>query len=122
MPQPARPLPTASDAPGSALFRALLAAGADAVTAYTAMGEVMSIAGQSVTAQLGAQIQAVATTLDGVQAGLREVKADLREVKADLAGVRTDVAVLTKQVRLIWAFLSLQVVTLTGVLIRLFAE
>ena len=130
--------PPASAAADNALFRALLAAGADAVTAYTAVREMESTAGQNVVVQLGAQVQALggqvqalatqvqalATTLDRVihdlaivKAEVAEVKAEVAEVKSDVAGVKTEVAVLTKEVRLIWLLL---IPTLTAVLIRLF--
>lgn len=56
-----------------------------------------------------------------VKAELAEVRADLTEVKANLATVTADVAALKREVRLIWGCLSLLVVTLTAVLIRLFA-
>lgn len=55
------------------------------------------------------------------KADLAEVKAELAEVKTNLAAVTADVAALKREVRLIWGCLSLLVVTLTAVLIRLFA-
>ena len=132
---------------GGALFRALLAAGVDPAAAYTAVREMESMAGQSVVTQLGAQIQAgqsVVTQLGAqIQAGqsdlaqlgaqiqsfASEVRNDLQEIKSRLSGVesglaevRSDMAVLKKEVRLIWGALSLLVVTLTAILIRLFAN
>ena len=51
-----------------------------------------------------------------------ELKSAVREVRTDLKAeiaVRADS--LEKQIRLTWAFLTLQAVTLTAVLVRLFA-
>ena len=55
------------------------------------------------------------------KADIAELKADIAEVKTGLATVATDVAMLKREVRLIWGALSLLVVTLTAVLVRLFA-
>lgn len=78
----------------------------------------------SVVAQLGVQMQAVATRIGEVETNLKSelttVKTDLAAVKTDLGDVKTDVAVLKKEVRLIWAGLFLAVPTLTAVVIRLF--
>ena len=145
-PTPGAPIdtsrPPGSERPDSALFRVFLATGTDAVTAYTATREMEITAGQNVAnnivAQLGVQIQAVATRigevetnlksdlatvktdLAGVKTDMATVKTDLAGVKTDVAGVKTDVAVLKKEVRLIWAALFLAVPTLTAVVIRLF--
>ena len=126
-----------------------LATGADAVTAYTAIRDMEITVGQnvanSIVAQLGVQIQAVATRIGEVETNLKSdlatVKSDLAMVKTDLAMVKTDlamvktdlatvketvgtlgtaVAVLKREVRLIWAGLFLAVPTLTAVVIRFF--
>ena len=105
-----------------------LATGADAVTAYTASRDIEMTVGQnvanSIVAQLGVQIQAVATRIGEVETNL---KSDLATVKSDLATVKetvgtlgTEVAVLKREVRLIWASLFLAVPTLTAVVIRFF--
>ena len=112
------PGPPGSGPAGGALFRALLAAGVDPAAAYTAVREMESMAGQSVVAELGAQIQSFAGE---VRSDLQEVKSRLSGVESGLTEVRSDVAVLKKEVRLIWGALSLLVVTLTAILIRLFA-
>ena len=83
----------------------------------------------SVVAQLGVQMQAVATRIGEVETNLKSdlatvktdlaavktdlvaVKTDLAVVKTDLGDVKTDVAVLKKEVRLIWAGLFLAVPT-----------
>ena len=116
--------PPASAAADNALFRALLAAGADAVTAYTAVREMESTAGQNVVVQFGAQVQALTTQVQALSAQVQalattldRVISDLAAVKADVAEVKTEVAVLKKEVRLIWLLL---IPTLTAVLIRLF--
>ena len=78
------------------------------------------MAGRSVVAELGGQIRSFAS----------EVRSDLQKVETRLSGVgesrltevRSDVAVLKREVRLIWGVMSLLVVTLTAVLIRLFAS
>jgi len=113
------PGPPGSGPVGGALFRALLAAGVDPAAAYTAVREMESMAGQSVVAELGAQIQSFAGE---VRSDLQEVKSRLSGVESGLTEVRSDVAVLKKEVRLIWGALSLLVVTLTAILIRLFAN
>ena len=112
-----------------------LATGADAVTAYTAIRDIEITVGQnvanSIVAQLGVQIQAVATRIGEVETNLKSdlatVKSDLAMVKTDLATVKetvgtlgTAVAVLKREVRLIWASLFLAVPTLTAVVIRFF--
>ena len=122
--------------PDSALFRVFLATGTDAVTAYTAIRDMETTVGQnvvnSVVAQLGVQIQAVATRIGEVETNLKSdlatvktdlaaVKTDLSAAKTDLGDVKTDVAVLRKEVCLIWAALFLAVPTLTALVIRLFA-
>ncbi len=129
------PRPPEFERPDSALFRVFLATGADAVTAYTAIREIEMTVGQnvanSVVAQLGVQIQAVATRIGEVETNLKSdlatVKSDLATVKSDLATVKgtvgtlgTEVAVLKREVRLIWAGLFLAVPTLTAVVIRFF--
>ena len=96
-PTPGAPIdtsrPPGSERPDSALFRVFLATGTDAVTAYTATREMEITAGQnvanSIVAQLGVQIQAVATRIGEVETNL---KSDLATVKTDLAGVKTDMA------------------------------
>ena len=143
------PRPPEFERPDSALFRVFLATGADAVTAYTAIRDMEITVGQnvanSIVAQLGVQIQAVATRIGEVETNLKSdlatVKSDLAMVKTDLAMVKTDlamvksdlatvketvgtlgtaVAVLKREVRLIWAGLFLAVPTLTAVVIRFF--
>lgn len=127
------PGPPGSGPAGGALFRALLAAGVDPTATYTAVREMESMAGQSVVAELGAQIQSFAgevrndlqevkSRLSGVESGLTEVRSDMAVLKNDVAVLKNDVAVLKKEVRLIWGALSLLVVTLTAILIRLFAN
>ena len=122
------PRPPEFERPDSALFRVFLATGADAVTAYTASRDIEMTVGQnvanSIVAQLGVQIQAVATRIGEVETNL---KSDLATVKSDLATVKetvgtlgTEVAVLKREVRLIWASLFLAVPTLTAVVIRFF--
>ena len=125
---PPTPRPPEFERPDSALFRVFLATGADAVTAYTASRDIEMTVGQnvanSIVAQLGVQIQAVATRIGEVETNL---KSDLATVKSDLATVKetvgtlgTEVAVLKREVRLIWASLFLAVPTLTAVVIRFF--
>ena len=109
--------PPASETAGSALFRALVAAGADAVAAYTVVRETESMAGQSVVAQLAPQFQAVVTKLDDLKKELAEVKGELKTLRENQGTLKTDVAVLKKEVRLIWLLL---IPTLTAILIRLF--
>ena len=72
------------------------------------------------TTELGARFEAA---LKAAVTELRtELKSAVREVRTDL---RAEIAVradsLEKQIRLTWAFLTLQAVTLTAVLVRLFA-
>ena len=72
------------------------------------------------TTELGARFEAALKTAvtevrTDLNSALREVRTDL---KAEIA-VRADS--LEKQIRLTWAFLTLQAVTLTAVLVRLFA-
>ncbi len=69
-----------------------------------------STAGHNVVVQLGAQIQALATTLD-------RVENSLETVKTDVATVKTEVAVLKREVRLIWLLL---IPTFAAILVRLF--
>jgi len=120
------PGPPGSGPAGGALFGALLAAGVDPAAAYTAVREMESMAGQSVVAELGAQIQSfageVSSDLQEVKSRLSGVESCLPEVRSDVAVLKNDVAVLKKEVRLIWGALSLLVVTLTAILIRLFAN
>ena len=118
--------PPGSAPAGGALFRALLAAGVEPAAAYTAVREMESMAGQSVVAELSAQIQSFASEvrkdLQEVKSRLSAVESGLAEVRSDVAVLKNDVAVLKKEVRLIWGTLSLLVVTLTAILIRLFAN
>ena len=145
-----RPAPPTTTPPTSALFRTLLKGAGDAEAAYTATQEIQSMAGQNVTTELVARMDVLegrtdkATTELGarfeaaLKAAVTELRTDLnsavREVRTDLNSavreVRTDlkaeIAVradsLEKQIRLTWAFLTLQAVTLTAVLVRLFAD
>ena len=110
--------PPGSGPAGGALFRALLAAGVEPAPAYTAVREMESMAGQSVVAQLSAQIQGLAATLDRMESRLENVERRLE----DLETLKTDVAVLKREVRLIWAALFLAVPTLTAVLVRFFGS
>ncbi len=127
------PAPPGAGPAGGSLFHALLAAGVEPAAAYTAVREMESMAGQSVVAQLSAQIQSFAgevrndlqevkSRLSGVESGLAEVRSDVAALKNDVAVLKSDVAVLKKEVRLIWGALSLLVVTLTAILIRIFAN
>ena len=134
------PAPPGAGPAGGSLFHALLAAGVEPAAAYTAVREMESMAGQSVVAQLSAQIQSFAgevrndlqevkSRLSGVESGLAEVRSDVAAlkndvavVKSDVAVLKSDVAVLKKEVRLIWGALSLLVVTLTAILIHIFAN
>ena len=73
------------------------------------------------TNELGARFEAA---LKAAVTELRtELKSAVREVRTDL---RAEIAVradsLEKQIRLTWAFLTLRAVTLTAVLVRLFAD
>ena len=113
------PAPPASGPAGGSLFHALLAASVEPAAAYTAVREMESMAGRSVVTELSAQIQSFAGE---VRNDLREVKSGLAEVRSDVALLKSDVAVLKKEVRLIWGALSLLVVTLTAILIRIFAN
>ena len=96
------PRPPEFERPDSALFRVFLATGADAVTAYTAIRDMEITVGQnvanSIVAQLGVQIQAVATRIGEVETNLKSdlatVKSDLAMVKTDLAMVKTDLAMV----------------------------
>ena len=148
-PDPAGPrTPPPHGPPGNAMFRALLAAGVDADTAYTAEREMESIAAQNAAAQVGPAMDVFAARMDtaharllvqfqaALTAAVQEVKtefraelaevktefrAELAEVKTGLATVTNDVATLKREIRLVWGCLSLLVVTLTAVLVRLFA-
>ena len=121
--------PPGSGPAGGALFQALLAGGVDPATAYTAVREMESMAGQSVVTQLGAQIQGLATTLDRMESRLdnrlenvENRLENLETLKTDVATLTTDVAVLKREVRLIWAALVLAVPTLTTILVRYFGS
>ena len=144
-----RPAPPTTTPPTNALFRTLLKGAGDAETAYTATQEIQSMAGQNVTTELVARMDllqgrtdkattALTARMDklanevgarfeaALKAAVTEFRTDLksavREVRTDLKAeiaVRADS--LEKQIRLTWAFLTLQAVTLTAVLVRLFA-
>ena len=123
------PGPPGSGPAGGALFRAMLTAGVEPAAAYTAVREMESMAGQSVVTQLGAQIQALATTLERLEnrledrlANVEDRLANVENRLANLETLKTDVAVLKREVRLIWAALFLAVPTLTAVLVRFFGS
>ena len=111
--------PPGSRPEGGALFGVLMAAGVDPGAAYTAVREMESMAGRSVVAELGGQIRSFASE---VRSDLQKLETRLSGVESRLTEVRSDVAVLKREVRLIWGVMSLLVVTLTAVLIRLFAS
>lgn len=131
---------------GATLFRALVTAGIDPATAYTATQEAEFVTGQDVNAALGARMDAFETRMDAFEARMEaanalllaqlqaltaavmEIKADLANVKTDVAALKTDVAVLKtdvavlkREVRLIWACLFLLVPTITAFLVRFLA-
>ena len=141
--------PPTTTPPANALFRILLKGAGDAETAYTAAQEIQSMAGQNVTTELVARMDVLQGRTDKVttdltarmdklvgelgarfEAALKSAVTELRtDLKAEIREFRTDlkaeIAVradsLEKQIRLIWAFLALQAVILTAVLVRLFA-
>ena len=94
-------------------------------------GHVLEGRTDKATTELGARFEAalkaaVTELRTDLNSAVREVRTDLnsalREVRTDLKAeiaVRADS--LEKQIRLTWAFLTLQAVTLTAVLVRLFA-
>ena len=95
-------------------------AGQNVTTELVARMDVLQGRTDKAITELGARFEAAlkaAVTELGT-----ELKAEIREVRTDLKAeiaVRADS--LEKQIRLIWAFLALQAVTLTAVLVRLFA-
>ena len=122
------------------LFRALVAAGVEASTAYTVDREVEFVAGQNVVAELGGRIDALAARIDALDARMdafaarmetanaqlflqfqTALTAAVTKLETDLTEVKTNVAVLKREVRLIWACLFLLVPTITAFLVRLFA-
>ena len=145
-----QPAPPTTTPPANALFHILLKGAGDAETAYTATREIQSMAGQNVTTELVARMDTLRARTDkatteltarmdkattelgarfevALKAAVTELRTELksavREVRTDL---RAEIAVradsLEKQIRLTWAFLTLQAVTLTAVLVRLFAD
>ena len=91
-----------------------------ATTELTARMDMHQARTDQATTELGARFEAA---LKAAVTELRtELKSAVREVRTDL---RAEIAVradsLEKQIRLTWAFLTLQAVTLTAVLVRLFA-
>ena len=92
-----------------------------ATTELTARMDMHQARTDKATTELGARFEAA---LKAAVTELRtELKSAVREVRTDL---RAEIAVradsLEKQIRLTWAFLTLQAVTLTAVLVRLFAD
>ena len=107
-------------------------AGQNVTTELVARMDVLEGRTDKATTELGARFEAalkaaVTELRTDLNSAVREVRTDLnsavREVRTDLKAeiaVRADS--LEKQIRLTWAFLTLQAVTLTAVLVRLFAD
>ena len=106
-------------------------AGQNVTTELVARMDVLQGRTDRAITELGARFEAA------LKAGVTELRTDLKaeirelgtDLKAEIREARTDlkaeIAVradsLEKQIRLIWAFLALQAVTLAAVLVRLFA-
>ena len=109
---PPPPGPTERPEAG-ALFQLLTSGNRDSGQVYTAIREVESMAGQSVVAQLTAQIRTtVAQQTAPLQAAIAELTAQLQTTNARLDSVE-------KQLGRIWTFLFLILGTLLGTLTTL---